>query len=198
MVTAKASMYYFYNWKTNSCCLKNIENIPPENMGPSWYAQLNALWFFNFLKKFNSIWRNNYLLCPNTVHCAMVQSSMGHHLTCLKILTLVKETENHSAADCKNCLNKVWKSGGRTDKGNFILELSLEDRVRIHHSKKVKDNQAWRYLFPLLLMYLIIYLYQYRSWIFIYINIDHGYLFYILCYNPYLCVCVCRCAFFAQ
>lgn len=112
-----------------------------------------------FLKiQFNLV--QQYLLYPYTVHCAMVQSSTGHHLTCLKILTLVKETENHSAADCKNCLNKVWKSGGRTDKGNFILELSLEDRVRIHHSKKVKGNQAWRYLFPLLLMYLIIYLYQ--------------------------------------
>lgn len=116
-------------------------------------------------------------------HCALCsgQSSMRHHLTCLKILTLVKETENHPAADCKNCLNKIWKSGGRTDKGNFILELSLEDRVRIHHSKKVKDNQAWRYLFPLLLMYLIIYLYQYRSWIFIFCAITH----------TFVCVCVC-------
>lgn len=43
MVTAKASMYHFYNWKTNSCYFKNIENIPPENMAPSWCAQLHAL-----------------------------------------------------------------------------------------------------------------------------------------------------------
>ena len=120
-------------------------------------------------------------------HCALCsgQSSMRHHLTCLKILTLVKETENHPAADCKNCLNKIWKSGGRTDKGNFILELSLEDRVRIHHSKKQRHYFAckgpWRSLFPLLLMCLIIYLYQYRSWIFIFCAITH----------TFVCVCVC-------
>lgn len=148
MVSTIASMYYFYNWEINSCCLKNTDNFPPENMGWSWCDQFHAVWF---LKKFFSIQFNLVQqLFVVHLHCAWCYGSKLHETSSdrLKIFTPVKERLKTTLLTVKSVINKIWKPGGRIDKGDFLLELSLEDRVRIHHSKEGKEGQARRCLFP--------------------------------------------------
>lgn len=104
-----------------------LKNFYPKMWDDTWYPQFHALWLFKGnLKKFSSIWFNKYLLCTYVVFGAAGESFRAD-LTCLKILTLVKEMGNH------------WIDKGFPEVTS-ILELSLECRVKSHHSEMGKGN----------------------------------------------------------